>query len=312
MKKVLIFGGLGFIGSNFVRWAMENKPNLDMKVADAFTYAADPKNLPDSFGGEVRRCRLQDPDDYRDLMEWADVVVNFAAETHNDASLKNPEIFVDSNVVGTLRLLELCRETNTALIQISTDEVYGDFPLDSLEKASEQYPIRPSSPYSASKAASDLLVLAWARSFMLKAMVTNCTNNYGPNQHPEKLIPNILSRIAQGFPIQLYGDGKHIRDWIFVDDHSKSIGLLMDNPRWGERFNISANFELSNLELARLICQTLEVPSHPIELIADRPGHDLRYGIDSSKLAGLREKAGLKMSSDRFQLEKFLLSSTSR
>ena len=287
MKKVLVFGGLGFIGSNFVRWATENRPDLDIKIVDAFTYAADPARLPSNFKGEIRKCRLQGPESYSDLMEWADLVINFAAETHNDNSLLNPELFVDTNVIGTLKLLESCRDNDTALIQISTDEVYGDFPLDSREKATEDYPLRPSSPYSASKASSDLLVFAWVRSFGVRAMVTNCTNNYGPNQHPEKLIPNMVSKIREGRPIELYGDGTNIRDWIHVDDHSAALGLLIDKPHWGERFNISADNEISNLDLAQRLREQLGVPNHTIVFVEDRPGHDLRYGVESSKLTAL-------------------------
>lgn len=286
MKKVLVFGGLGFIGSNFVRWAIEHRPDLEIKIADAFTYAADPKRLPGNFAGEIRQCRLQEPASYKDLMQWADLVINFAAETHNDNSLRNPELFVDTNVIGTLKLLESCRDNDTALIQISTDEVYGDFPLDSKEKATEDYPLRPSSPYSASKAASDLIVFAWVRSFGVRAMVTNCTNNYGPNQHPEKLIPNMISKIKEGRPIELYGDGKNIRDWIHVDDHSEALGVLIDKPHWGQRFNISADNEVSNIDLAKRIGEEIGVPDHPIKFVKDRPGHDLRYGLDSKKLRG--------------------------
>lgn len=287
MKKVLVFGGLGFIGSNFVRWATENLPEMKIRIADAFTYAADATRLPIHFEGEIRECRLQNPKDYQDLMQWADLVINFAAETHNDNSLKNPELFVDTNVVGTLRLLESCRDNDTAIIQISTDEVYGDFPLDSIENATEDYPAKPSSPYSASKAASDFLVFAWVRSFGIKGMVTNCTNNYGPNQHSEKLIPNIVSRVKAGLPIEIYGNGKNIRDWIHVDDHSEAVALLLEKPNWGERFNISANRELSNLEVVARVKDELGAPAHPVRFIEDRPGHDLRYGLDSSKLRSL-------------------------
>lgn len=287
MKKVLVFGGLGFIGSNFVRWATENRPDLQIKIADAFTYAADPARLPSNFKGEIRECRLQEPASYKDLMQWADLVINFAAETHNDNSLRNPELFIDTNVIGTLKLLESCRDNDAALIQISTDEVYGDFPLDSKEKATEDYPLRPSSPYSASKASSDLLVFAWVRSFGVRAIVTNCSNNFGPNQHSEKLIPNVVGKIRAGFPIELYGDGKNIRDWIHVDDHSEALATLIKNPHWGERFNISANNELSNLEVVNQIKNKLGVADHEIRFVDDRPGHDLRYGLDSSKLRSL-------------------------
>lgn len=287
MKNVLVFGGLGFIGSNFLRWATNNRPNLDFKIADGYSYAADESRIGDWFSGEVRRCQLQDSDSYEDMMNWADLVINFAAETHNDNSLSAPELFIDSNIVGTFELLQSCRRNDTSLIQVSTDEVYGDFPVASTELATESYPARPSSPYSASKAASDFLALSWVRSFNLRVMVTNCTNNYGPNQHPEKLIPNIVHRVNHGLPVQLYGDGRHVRDWIYVDDHSSAIVLLMEKPQWGERFNISANNEWSNIDLVRQILEELGAPDHPVELVADRPGHDLRYGVDSSKLRAL-------------------------
>lgn len=286
-KKILVFGGLGFIGGNFVRWCHENRPDFEIKIADGLTYAADKGRLPVAFQGEIRESLLQNPSEYSDLVEWSDLVINFAAETHNDNSLRSPEIFIDANVVGTARLLEVCRNHNTPIIQISTDEVYGDFPLDSKELATEEYPFRPSSPYSSSKASADLLVMAWVRSFGLKAMVTHCTNNFGPMQNAEKLIPNVSSKIRKGVPIELYGEGKNIRDWIHADDHSRAIAILIDKSKWGEVYNISSNEELNNLELVDAIRNSFEKPDHPIRFVADRPGHDLRYGLDSAKMRNL-------------------------
>lgn len=287
MPKLLVFGGLGFIGANFVQWALRNLPGLSLKIADAYTYAADLGRLPEGYQGEIRHCRLQDPGDYSDLMAWADIVINFAAETHNDRSLENPALFFDSNVNGTLQLLQSCIENNTALIQVSTDEVFGDFPLHSVDSATEDYPYRPSSPYSASKAASDLMVLAWMRSFGLKAILTNCTNNYGPNQHPEKLIPNVVSKVKLNRPIQLYGNGQNVRDWLHVDDHSAALGLLLQGQYWGDRFNISANNHLSNIDLVNVILGEMGVKNHPIEYVDDRPGHDIKYSLNSTKLRSL-------------------------
>lgn len=286
-KRILVFGGLGFIGGNFVRWSHETRADFEIKIADGHTYAADKDRIPKSFEGEIRKAFLQKPAEYSDLVQWSDLVVNFAAETHNDNSLMNPEIFIDTNVVGTARLLEVCIKHDTPLIQISTDEVFGDFPLDSKELATEDYPFRPSSPYSASKASADMLVMAWVRSFGLKAIVTHCTNNFGPKQNAEKLIPNVISKIRKGLPIELYGQGKNVRDWIHVDDHSRAIATLIDKAKWGEAYNISSNEELTNLDLVNTICLSFEKPNHKIQFVEDRPGHDLRYGLDSSKMRKL-------------------------
>ena len=282
--KILVFGGLGFVGANFVKWLAEHSPQHAIKVADGFTYAADLKRLPTNFSGEVRKCLLQDRNEYEDLVRWADIVVNFAAETHNDNSLTNPQLFYDTNVFGTYELLECCLENETGILHVSTDEVFGDFPLDSDELADEFYPYRPSSPYSASKAASDLMVLAWVRSFGLKAMLTNCTNNFGYGQNSEKFIPNVVSRIRRGEPIKIYGHGRNVRDWLHVEDHCSALGMLVDSPKWGERFNISAYNPISNIDLVEIICEELNARNHPIEFVEDRPGHDLKYALESTKI----------------------------
>ena len=286
-KKILVFGGLGFIGSNFVRWSLVERPEFEVNIVDGHTYAADLSRLPRTFNGEVRNALLQEPSKYEDMVTWADVVINFAAETHNDNSLHYPEIFVDTNIVGTSNLLGVCRDTNTPLVQISTDEVFGDFAIDSHETATEKYPYRPSSPYSASKASADLLVLAWVRSFGVQAIITHCTNNFGPNQHPEKFIPNAISKIRNKLPVEIYGDGQNIRDWIHVDDHSSAIATLLEKGIWGETYNISSGEEYNNLSLVTLVAKCFGHREYPISFIPDRPGHDRRYGLDSSKLRAL-------------------------
>jgi dTDP-glucose 4,6-dehydratase len=285
--KILVFGGLGFMGASFVNWAINHKPDAQIKIADAMTYAADKNRLRSEFAGEVREVNLNNPEAYRDLVAWADVAVNFAAETHNDNSLIAPEVFVETNIKGVFCLIQVCLQQETPILHISTDEVFGDFPLKSNTLATESSPMRPSSPYSASKAAGDLLVMAWARSYGLRAIVTHSTNNFGSHQHREKLIPNVVSRIQSGSPIELYGSGENIRDWIHVDDHSSAIFCLLENGTWGESYNISANNELSNLSVVVRIKSEMNVPNHPVIFVPDRLGHDLRYGLDSSKLRKL-------------------------
>jgi dTDP-glucose 4,6-dehydratase len=285
--KILVFGGLGFMGSSFVNWCLSNRPNFEMKIADAFTYAADPSRLSSEFQGEVRRANLNNPGDYVDQLEWCDLVVNFAAETHNDNSLESPWNFIETNVNGLFELLQACTNLDKPLVQISTDEVFGDFPLESNEVATEDYPFKPSSPYSATKAAGDLMVMAWVRSFGLKAIVTHCTNNYGPGQHREKFIPNVIAKINAGIPIEIYGAGENVRDWVHVDDHSSAVALLIEKGDWGEVYNISAYNYLSNNEVVRLIKSDLGRANHEVVYVKDRPGHDLRYGLDSSKIRAL-------------------------
>lgn len=282
--KILVFGGLGFMGSNFVNWTMKNKPEHELVIADGFTYAADEKRILDKNLVPIHRADLREPSSYESLVEWSDVVVNFAAETHNDNSLHSPQIFFDTNVMGLVALMGVCVSTQTKLVQISTDEVFGDFPLDSEELATEEYPFRPSSPYSSSKAAGDLAVQAWIRSFGLSAIVTHCTNNFGPGQHPEKLIPNVIDKIKNGIPIEIYGDGMNLRDWIHVDDHTTAVWTILENGNWGEVYNISAYAHLTNLDVVNRLRELMRKPEHPVVFVKDRPGHDLRYGLDSSVL----------------------------
>ena len=285
--NVLVFGGLGFVGSNFVNWCAPNRPGWNLKIVDGFTYAADRNRIYKDLDIEIRKSRLETPEKYTDLVKWADFIVNFAAETHNDNSLRDPKPFLESNVNGVFELLKVCTAHQTKLIQISTDEVYGDFPLESSDAADENYPFRPSSPYSSTKAAGDLMVMAWVRSFKLNAIVTHCTNNFGPGQHQEKLIPTIISSVRMGLPIRLYGNGENTRDWIHVDDHSAAVALLIEKGKMGERYNIGANNHITNVELAKRISSELESENQIIEFIEDRPGHDLKYSIDSAKIKDL-------------------------
>ena len=285
--KVLVFGGLGFMGANFVNWTRRNRPEVEIRIADAFTYAADPARLDCPESIDIHRANLMYPDQYRSLLKWCDLVINFAAETHNDNSLERPLDFYESNVLGVVHLMQGCIASDKPLVQVSTDEVYGDFPLDSDELATEEHPFRPSSPYSASKAAGDLAVMAWVRSFGLRAIVTHCTNNFGPKQNKEKFIPNVISRVRLGVPIRIFGSGLNVRDWIHVDDHTEALWTLLDAEKWNEVFNISAGNQMTNLEVVRQILTALDLPSHPVHHVRDRAGHDLKYALDSSKMRSL-------------------------
>lgn len=282
--RILVTGGAGFIGSNFVRY-VSAESSANITVVDALTYAASPESLVglhrsvNFVEGNILDKLLME-----ELVADADVVVNFAAETHNDNSLDNPEIFIQSNVGGTLVLLEVIRKTGRRLHHISTDEVFGDLPLDSNQKFSEESNYRPSSPYSASKAASDHLVRAWVRSFGLRATISNCSNNFGPWQHVEKFIPRQITAILSDELPKIYGSGAQIRDWIHVDDHSSALVAILERGRIGETYLIGTNGERSNLEVVQSILRVLGKPSDHFEFVKDRPGHDQRYAIDARKL----------------------------
>ena len=293
--KVLVFGGLGFMGANFVNWTLRNRPEVEIQIADAFTYAADPGRLQSPERVEIYHANLLSPSEYKGCLDWCDLVLNFAAETHNDNSLERPIDFYQSNLLGLVNLMHACLGSKKPLLHISTDEVYGDFPLDSEELATEEYPFRPSSPYSASKAAGDLAVMAWVRSFGLSAMVTHCTNNYGPGQNEEKFLPSVLRAISSGTPIRVYGNGLNIRDWVHVDDHSSALWTLIEKGSLGNRYNISGGNHRTNLQLIEELLSALGMNDHPLQFVKDRPGHDLRYGLDSSKLRllGWQAREGL-------------------
>ena len=287
-RRYLVTGGAGFIGSNFVRYVLTHEPTAEVVNLDLLTYAGVKATVDelDAFGhhefiqGDVRDAELVDS-----IMEGVDVVVHFAAESHVDRSIEGPSIFLETNVVGTAVLLDAARRhgVNT-FVHVSTDEVYGSIAEGF---APEDAVLEPSSPYSASKAGSDLLVRSYAVTFGYAAIVTRCTNNYGPYQFPEKVIPLFVTNLLDGKKVPLYGEGRNERDWLYVEDHCAAIYLLINEGEKGEIYNIGANAQLSNLELTRRILDAFGLDESWIEYVPDRPGHDLRYAVDSSKIRRL-------------------------
>ena len=283
--KLLVTGGAGFIGTNFVLRITETRPDWQLTVLDALTYAGNRDNLSSVADrvafveGSVADGELVDR-----LVEGADAVVHFAAESHNDNSLDNPWPFVEANIIGTYRVLEAVRRHGVRLHHISTDEVYGDLMLDDPERFTEQTPLNPSSPYSATKASADLLVRAWVRSFAVNATLSNCSNNYGPYQHVEKFIPRQITNVLQGIKPKLYGQGSNVRDWIHVDDHNDAVLTILEQGRSGETYLIGADGEQDNRAIVALLLELMGKPADWFDLVNDRPGHDLRYAIDSTKL----------------------------
>jgi len=283
--KVLVTGGAGFIGSNFVRRTRQTRPDWAITVLDALTYAgnrASLSGLDDEISfveGSIVDVTLVDR-----LVSDTDVVVHFAAESHNDNSLDDPWPFMETNILGTYRLLEAVRRHGKRIHHISTDEVYGDLELDDPLRFTESTPVNPSSPYSASKASADHLVRAWVRSFGTRATLSNCSNNYGPRQHVEKLIPRQITGVLQGVRPKLYGAGANVRDWIHVDDHNDAVVAVIERGRLGETYLIGADGEQSNREVTALILELMGKPADWFDHVPDRPGHDMRYAIDSGKL----------------------------
>lgn len=293
MQTLLITGGSGFIGSNFIRFQLERYPDVRIVNVDALTYAGNPENLSDvendpryRFVNEDIRSREIIREVVRSLIQddtKPDAVLNFAAESHVDRSILDSGPFVRTNVLGTQTLLDVCREQNIArYVQISTDEVYGSLPLDG-SFFTEETPLAPSSPYSASKAAGDLLVQAYHRTFGFPAIITRCSNNYGPYQFPEKIIPLFIANALVDKPLPVYGKGENVRDWIHVRDHCIGIDAALRKGRVGEIYNFGGRCELKNIELTRKILAALGKPESLIQYVTDRPGHDLRYAIDCSK-----------------------------
>ena len=284
--NLLVTGGAGFIGSNFVHLVRRSGAADRVTVLDKLTYAGSETNLAgvlDSIElviGDVADDSLVDR-----LVADHDVVVHFAAESHNDNSLVDPWPFVETNVIGTFRLLEAVRAHGKRLHHVSTDEVYGDLTLDDPEKFHESTPYNPSSPYSATKASSDLLVRAWVRSFGIDATISNCSNNYGPRQHIEKFIPRQITNVLSGIIPKLYGTGENVRDWIHVDDHNAAVLDIIAKGRRGETYLIGADGERDNLAVMRLILTMMGESANAFEHVNDRPGHDQRYAIDASKIA---------------------------
>jgi len=283
--RLLVTGGAGFIGSNFVHQTVRERPEVQVTVLDALTYAGSEASLAPSresitfVRGDVTDAELVDR-----LVGEADVVVHFAAESHNDNSLSNPWPFVQTNVIGTYTLLEAVRRHQKRYHHISTDEVYGDLELDDPAKFTPETPYNPSSPYSSTKASSDLLVRAWVRSFGVQATISNCSNNYGPYQHVEKFIPRQITNVIDGIRPKLYGQGLNVRDWIHVEDHNSAVWAIVEKGRVGETYLIGADGEKNNREVVELILELSGLGKDDFDLVSDRPGHDMRYAIDSSKL----------------------------
>lgn len=288
---VLVTGGAGFIGANFIFYWLKAHPGDRVVCVDKLTYAGNLSTLSAALERPEFRFVRADICD-REIMdrlfgeERPDAVVNFAAESHVDRSIEDPEVFLRTNVMGTAVLLDACRKYGTPRFhQVSTDEVYGDLPLDRPDlRFTEKTPLRASSPYSASKASADLLTLSYCRTYGLPATVSRCSNNYGPWQFPEKLIPLMIANALQNKSLPVYGTGKNVRDWLYVEDHCKAIGLILRKGKPGEVYNIGGNHEMENIALVRRICQELGKPESLIAYVTDRKGHDLRYAIDAGKL----------------------------
>ncbi|NJE05696.1 dTDP-glucose 4,6-dehydratase [Thermococcus sp. M36] len=284
--RLLVTGGMGFIGSNFIRYVLKKHPDWEVVNLDKLGYGSNPANLKDVENDPRYTFVKGDIANYdliKELITTVDAVVNFAAESHVDRSISSPEHFLKSNVIGTYTILEAIRKENPEIrfVHISTDEVYGDILSGSF---TEKDALMPSSPYSATKAASDVLVLGWTRTYKLNASITRCTNNYGPYQFPEKLIPKTIIRASMGLKVPIYGTGQNVRDWLYVEDHVRAIEavLLKGEPR--EVYNISAGEEKTNIEVVRTVLRIMGRDESLIEFVEDRPGHDLRYSLDSWKI----------------------------
>ncbi|GKQ43155.1 dTDP-glucose 4,6-dehydratase [Companilactobacillus sp. RD055328] len=308
-KNIIVTGGAGFIGSNFVHYVANNHPEVHITVLDKLTYAGNRENLAGLPEGQVELVvgDIADAQLVDKLVSQADAVVHYAAESHNDNSLKNPFPFIQTNIIGTYTLIEACRKYEVRFHHVSTDEVYGDLPLredlpghgeGAGEKFTPETRYNPSSPYSSSKASSDLLVRAWVRSFGLEATISNCSNNYGPYQHIEKFIPRQITNILSGIRPKLYGSGKNVRDWIHTNDHSSAVWTILNKGKIGETYLIGADGEKNNKDVLELILEQMGQPSDAYDVVKDRPGHDLRYAIDSTKL---REELGWKPEFTNFE-----------
>ncbi|MDK7677028.1 dTDP-glucose 4,6-dehydratase [Rothia aeria] len=290
MAHILVTGGAGFIGSNFVHHLLERTQHT-VTVLDKMTYAANAASLA---GLDESRFKLvvgdiADRELTDELVAQADAVIHYAAESHNDNSLANPEPFIHTNLIGTFTLLEAVRKHGTRYHHISTDEVFGDLALDDPAKFTETTPYNPSSPYSSTKAGSDLLVRAWVRSFGIEATISNCSNNYGPYQHIEKFIPRQITNILSGLTPKLYGEGLNVRDWIHASDHSSAVLRILESGKIGETYLIGADGEENNITVLRTILRLMDKDENDFEHVIDRPGHDMRYAIDGTRL---REELG--------------------
>lgn len=295
MENLLVTGGAGFIGSNFVHYVYNHHPEVKITVLDKLTYAGNRANLEEILGDRVKLVvgDICDAPLVDELMQQTDAVVHYAAESHNDNSLKDPWPFIETNIIGTYTLIQSVHKFNKRFHHVSTDEVYGDLPLrEDLpghgegvgEKFTPTSRYKPSSPYSSSKASSDLLARAWVRSFGLQATISNCSNNYGPYQYIEKFIPRQITNILSGIRPKLYGSGKNVRDWIHTNDHSAAVWDILTKGKIGETYLIGADGEMNNKDVLEMILELMGQPKDAYDVVKDRPGHDLRYAIDSTKL----------------------------
>jgi dTDP-glucose 4,6-dehydratase len=297
MQRLLVTGGAGFIGSNFVHYLVEHT-DAEITVLDKLTYAATREAIEgldrvELVVGDIADAEVVDP-----LVAEHDAVVHFAAESHNDNSLSDPSPFIRTNLIGTFTILEAVRKSGKRLHHVSTDEVYGDLDLDDPKRFTEDTPYNPSSPYSASKAGSDHLVRAWVRSFGVRATISNCSNNYGPWQHVEKFIPRQITNVIMGGRPKLYGDGLNVRDWIHADDHSSAVWTILNDGRIGETYLVGADGEKNNLQVVQMILRHFGLPEDDFDHVTDRAGHDRRYAIESGKL---RTELGWRPTYDNFE-----------
>lgn len=291
MKNILVTGGAGFIGGNFIHYLLGNRPDCHITCLDALTYAGNLETLKSVLEDSHLRFVHGDITDREAVYhlfeeENFDAVVNFAAESHVDRSIDTPEVFLKTNILGTQVLLDACNRFGTGRYhQVSTDEVYGDLPLDRPDLFfTEETPIHTSSPYSASKASADLLVTAYYRTYGTPVTISRCSNNYGPYHFPEKLIPLMILNALEDKPLPVYGDGKNVRDWLYVEDHCRAIELILENGRVGEVYNVGGHHEKQNIEVVKTILHALGKSEELIAFVKDRPGHDRRYAIDPSKI----------------------------
>ena len=291
--KILVTGAAGFIGSNFVFHMRKAHPEYDIIALDSLTYAGNLETLAPVMEEDhftFVRCDITDREGVRKVFEehHPDVVVNFAAESHVDRSIEDPGVFLRTNILGTQVLMDACREFGIRRFhQVGTDEVYGDLPLDRPDMFfTEDLPLQASSPYSASKASADLLAMAYHRTYGLPVTISRCSNNYGPYQFPEKLIPLMIANALADKPLPVYGTGENVRDWLYVEDHCRAIDMILENGKVGEVYNIGGHNERSNLDVVKTILKQLGKPESLIIFVGDRKGHDLRYAIDPSKIHG--------------------------
>ncbi len=290
-KTVLVTGGAGFIGANFVYHMLAAHPDYRIVCIDALTYAGNMSTLARAMENPnfaFVRADICDRDAVFRVFEneHPDIVVNFAAESHVDRSIEDPGVFLRTNILGTQTMIDACRKYGVERYhQVSTDEVYGDLPLDRPDLLfTEETPIRTSSPYSASKASADLLVQAYSRTYGLPATISRCSNNYGPYHFPEKLIPLMIANCLADRPLPVYGKGENVRDWLYVEDHCRAIDLIIESGRAGEVYNVGGHNEMRNIDIVKLICDALGKPYSLITYVADRNGHDMRYAIDPTKI----------------------------